>query len=523
MLQSLLDRTFQTRAIRVRLPDGRELTAGPGEPELTAVITDMKTALAIGTNPDLALGEAFMDGTFRVEGGDIYDFLQLASSQTALRPRSGKLSLLQRIRRGAEQANDRRHARSNVHHHYDLTVDFYRLFLDEDLQYSCAFFETPDATLEQAQVAKKRRLIDKLLLSPGQTALDIGCGWGGLGLSLAERGARVTGVTLSTEQHRTANERAAARGLSGQAEFRLQDYRDLSQTFDRIVSVGMFEHVGVPNYDEYFQTVARLLDDDGVAVIHSIGRKNPPGAHPAVDPQIHLPRRLYPAPVRGPAGHRAVGPVGHGRRDPAPALRRDAEALAHPLPGSPHRGPDHVRRAVLPDVGILPRLQRSRLPRASGHMVFQLQLTKKQTAVPLSGIISASELFLPMPWGGGAACQRRDGGGLIASGQPLHRCRGPPPHGMGRKRTGRLDGRPDRLIFWPSGDFDPVAFDDRVGQQRVAHALHLGLGGGRRGRRGRTRSSCRRGRWSTPAQPRPCRAPSTALPCTSSTPGFRKT
>ena len=170
------------------------------------------------------------------EGGDIFDFLQLTTSQLAIRPRAGKLTLLQRIRRGAEQANDRLHARSNVHHHYDLTVDFYRLFLDEDLQYSCAFFETPDMTLDQAQVAKKRRLIDKLVLSPGQSALDIGCGWGGLGLSMAERGARVTGVTLSTEQHRTANERAAKRGLSDRAEFRLQDYRDLNQTFELLLS-----------------------------------------------------------------------------------------------------------------------------------------------------------------------------------------------------------------------------------------------------------------------------------------------
>jgi len=217
-----------------------------------------------------------MDGTFRIEGGSIYDFLQLTTSQLALRPRSPKLTWMQRIRRGAEQANDRLHARSNVHHHYDLTVDFYRLFLDDDLQYSCAFFETSDASLEEAQVAKKRRLIDKLLLEPGHSALDIGAGWGGLGLSMVERGARVTGVTLSTEQHRTANERATALGVADRADFRLQDYRDLNQTFDRIISVGMFEHVGVPNYQEYFDTVARLLDEDGVAVIHSIGRNSPP-------------------------------------------------------------------------------------------------------------------------------------------------------------------------------------------------------------------------------------------------------
>ena len=275
MLQSLLDRTFRTRAIAVRLPGGRTLTAGPGEPELTAVIEDRRTALAIAAEPELKVGEAFMDGTFMIEGGDIRDFLFLTASQLSRQARP--MGLGWRFRRALEQANDRVRARANVRHHYDLTVDFYRLFLDDDLQYSCAYFETPQATLEQAQVAKKQRLIDKLALSPGQRALDIGCGWGGLGLSLAEAGASVVGVTLSTEQHRTANARAAQRGLSDRADFRLQDYRDLSGPFDRIVSVGMFEHVGAPNYQEYFDTVARLLTDDGVAVIHSIGRKGPPG------------------------------------------------------------------------------------------------------------------------------------------------------------------------------------------------------------------------------------------------------
>lgn len=383
MLQALLDRTFQTRSIRVRLPDGRELTAGPGEPELTAVLTDMKTAVAIAANPDLALGEAFMDGTFRIEGGSIYDFLQLTTSQLALRPRSPKLTWMQRIKRGAEQANDRLHARSNVHHHYDLTVDFYRLFLDEDLQYSCAFFETPDASLEQAQVAKKRRLIDKLLLEPGHSALDIGAGWGGLGLSMVERGARVTGVTLSTEQHRTANERATALGVTDRADFRLQDYRDLNQTFDRIISVGMFEHVGVPNYQEYFDTVARLLDDDGVAVIHSIGRKSPPNrTQPWVRKYI-FPGGYIPALSEVlPAIERA----GLWVTDMEVLRLHYAETLRH------------WRERFLARRGEALAMYDERFCRmwefylaASevafrelGHMVFQLQLTKKQTAAPLS-------------------------------------------------------------------------------------------------------------------------------------------
>jgi len=383
MLQALLDRTFQTRSIRVRLPDGRELTAGPGEPELTAVLSDMKTAVAIAANPDLALGEAFMDGTFRIEGGSVYDFLQLTTSQLALRPRSPKLTWMQRIRRGAEQANDRLHARSNVHHHYDLTVDFYRLFLDDDLQYSCAFFETPDASLEEAQVAKKRRLIDKLLLEPGHSALDIGAGWGGLGLSMVERGARVTGVTLSTEQHRTANERATALGVADRADFRLQDYRDLNQTFDRIISVGMFEHVGVPNYQEYFDTVARLLDEDGVAVIHSIGRNSPPNrTQPWVRKYI-FPGGYIPALSEVlPAIERA----GLWVTDMEVLRLHYAETLRH------------WRERFLARRGEALAMYDERFCRmwefylaASevafrelGHMVFQLQLTKKQTAAPLS-------------------------------------------------------------------------------------------------------------------------------------------
>lgn len=383
MLQALLDRTFQTRSIRVRLPDGRELTAGPGEPELTAVLSDMKTAIAIAANPDLALGEAFMNGTFQIEGGSVYDFLQLTTSQLALRPRSPKLTWMQRIRRGAEQANDRLHARSNVHHHYDLTVDFYRLFLDDDLQYSCAFFETPDASLEEAQVAKKRRLIDKLLLEPGHTALDIGAGWGGLGLSMVERGARVTGVTLSTEQHRTANERAAALGVADRADFRLQDYRDLNQTFDRIISVGMFEHVGVPNYQEYFDTVARLLDEDGVAVIHSIGRNSPPNrTQPWVRKYI-FPGGYIPALSEVlPAIERA----GLWVTDMEVLRLHYAETLRH------------WRERFLARRGEALAMYDERFCRMwefylacsevafreLGHMVFQLQLTKKQTAVPLS-------------------------------------------------------------------------------------------------------------------------------------------
>jgi cyclopropane-fatty-acyl-phospholipid synthase len=165
-----------------------------------------------------------------------------------------------------------------VAHHYDLDGRLYSLFLDADRQYSCGYFEMPDTSLDDAQLAKKRHLAAKLILDRKQRVLDIGCGWGGLGLYLAELGgADVTGVTLSQEQHAVANERAAEKGLSGRARFLLQDYRDLHEPFDRIVSVGMFEHVGVGHYEAFFQKCAELLDNDGVMVLHSIGRSEGPG------------------------------------------------------------------------------------------------------------------------------------------------------------------------------------------------------------------------------------------------------
>ena len=184
--------------------------------------------------------------------------------------------------RRLRQFNPAPRARRNVAHHYDLSAKLYDLFLDADKQYSCAYFRDPGMSLEDAQAAKKAHIAEKLLIRPGMRVLDIGCGWGGMGLTLArDYGARVVGVTLSQEQHKIATRRAAEAGLSGQVDFRLMDYRHVSERFDRIVSVGMFEHVGVPHYREYFRTVRNLLAEDGVALIHTIGRSDPPGASAA--------------------------------------------------------------------------------------------------------------------------------------------------------------------------------------------------------------------------------------------------
>jgi cyclopropane-fatty-acyl-phospholipid synthase len=218
-----------------------------------------------------------------VEQGSIADFLELILSQECMRkgPRwSRPRALVRQFGRRLQQHNPRARSQRNIAHHYDLDARLYSLFLDSDQQYSCAYFDVPAATLDDAQLAKKRHLAAKLLLrEPGERVLDIGCGWGGLALYLAELAdARVTGITLSREQLDIARRRAAEQDLDATVEFRMQDYRDVAESHDRIVSVGMFEHVGVGHYDTFFRTCARILSADGVMVLHSIGRSEGPGS-----------------------------------------------------------------------------------------------------------------------------------------------------------------------------------------------------------------------------------------------------
>jgi cyclopropane-fatty-acyl-phospholipid synthase len=252
---------------------------GTGEPVAVRFLTaDAERSVLL--NPELALGEVYMDGTFVVEQGSIADVLAILMDQPEILPRNAKLQWwLRYLVRHVRQFNPRRRARNNVAHHYDLDGRLYSLFLDADKQYSCGYFETPATTLDDAQLAKKRHLAAKLLIGPGDRVLDIGSGWGGLGLYLAEMtGANVTGVTLSVEQLQASNARAAEKKLAGSAKFFLEDYRDVSGPFQRIVSVGMFEHVGVDFYETYFRRCAELLTDDGVMMLHSIGRSEGPDA-----------------------------------------------------------------------------------------------------------------------------------------------------------------------------------------------------------------------------------------------------
>lgn len=282
LLRFLLQTFIRRGTFRLTTSRGTTFTFGDGTGNPVSVrFTTRGAEWRILLDPELGLGEAYMDGTFVVEEGTIADVLAVALGQNTELPHWARPQFLIRyfLRRLA-QFNPRKRSRRNVAHHYDLDGRLYSLFLDADRQYSCAYFENPEASLDDAQLAKKRHLAAKLLLTPASEqlrVLDIGCGWGGLGLYLAETAhADVTGVTLSQEQHGIANARAAEKNLAGRARFELMDYRDVKGPFDRIVSVGMFEHVGVGHYEEFFSQSARLLAEDGVMVLHAIGRSEGP-------------------------------------------------------------------------------------------------------------------------------------------------------------------------------------------------------------------------------------------------------
>src|SRR5580698_1045352 len=279
LLRYFLNQFIRRGAMTFTTASGAKFTCGDGTGEPVAVrFMTSEAERRILLNPELGLGEIFTDGTFVVEQGTIADVLAILLDQPELVPRWGKLQAWAHyLVRHAQQFNPRSRSRNNVARHYDLDGRLYSLFLDADQQYSCAYFESPDMSLDDAQLAKKRHLAAKLLIRPGDRVLDIGSGWGGLGLYLAEMsGATVTGVTLSTEQLQVSNTRAAEKNLARSAKFFLEDYRDIPGPFDRIVSVGMFEHVGVDFYETYFRRCAELLTDDGVMVLHSIGRSEPP-------------------------------------------------------------------------------------------------------------------------------------------------------------------------------------------------------------------------------------------------------
>lgn len=360
---------------------------GTGTP-VEVHIRNYRALIAIIAHPELKLGEAYMDGRLRMVRGGIAELLDLILSQT-----HHEYPLLfekmvewaQYLVRRLSQFNPRGRSRKNVAHHYDLDGRLYALFLDSDRQYSCAYFENDGQSLDDAQLAKKRHLTAKLLIDrPGLSILDIGSGWGGLGIYLAEvTGARVTGVTLSEEQHATSRMRAQEKKLGDRVDFRLEDYRDVRGSYDRIVSVGMFEHVGVNHYDKYFRCVAGLLKEDGVAVIHSIGRFNPPTTTSSWIKKYIFPGGYIPA-----------------LSEVFPAIQRsglvvtDVEILrlhyAKTLLAWRQRFMAHREEVLAMYDEVFVRMFEFYLAasemsfRHRGLMIFQLQLAKRQDAVPLT-------------------------------------------------------------------------------------------------------------------------------------------
>ncbi len=284
VLEKILNRLITEGRLAVRWPDGTETTHGSGPGRSAGIaIKDRAAVRRLILNPSLALGEGYMAGEVEPLDCSLFDLLDLivanlmAGEQGTfvmrLRARAG------RMLRRFMQYNPASRARRNAAHHYDLNGRLYSLFLDRDRQYSCAYFPEGDETIDAAQAAKKRHIAAKLLFSrPDLSVLDIGCGWGGMALELArEHAARVLGITLSSEQLAVSRARATEAGLAGQVRFELQDYRSVNQTFDRIVSVGMFEHVGINHYAAFFATVRRCLAPDGVALLHFISRSDGPG------------------------------------------------------------------------------------------------------------------------------------------------------------------------------------------------------------------------------------------------------
>jgi cyclopropane-fatty-acyl-phospholipid synthase len=309
LIERLLDGRIRHGTLTIVRADGSRSRLGrsrQGWPDIVLHIHDKAAERRILLNPRLGLGETYMDGDVSVDGDDIMGLVELVRRNNPWET-GGRIGepgalkqLVDRAAKPLRQLNNLARSRANVAHHYDLSNDFYRLWLDPDLQYSCAYWIDPNGTLEAAQLAKKQHIAAKLRLERGQRVLDIGCGWGGMALYLNRiADVDVLGITLSEEQLKLARERAEAAGVAGKVRFELIDYRDLAQSsaarFDRIVSVGMFEHVGVPQFEAFFRAAANLLHDDGVMLLHTIGRMGKPGTTDAFTRKHIFPGGYIPA------------------------------------------------------------------------------------------------------------------------------------------------------------------------------------------------------------------------------------
>jgi cyclopropane-fatty-acyl-phospholipid synthase len=403
VLDAIFRRFITTGRLTVVWPDGSRSSYGAdGGPVATMRLRDGRTIRRLIFNPMLGAGEAYMADGLSVDEGGLYDLMDVLLLNAEVNPASHpvmKLRLhLSAIGRRLFQHNPAGRSRRNVAHHYDLNGRLYSLFLDRDRQYSCAYFQHGDESLEAAQAAKKRHIAAKLCLDrPGLRVLDIGCGWGGMALTLArDFGAQVTGVTLSQEQLTEARARAAAEGLEDRVRFEMLDYRAITETFDRIVSVGMFEHVGIGHYRTFFDVVGRCLKPDGVALIHAIGRSDGPGS---TNPWIR--KYIFPGGY-SPALSEVLPSV-----ERSGLVATDIEILRLHYAETLR----HWRRRFAANRDAIATLYDDRFCRMfefyltgseltfrrSGHMVWQLQVAHDQAAVPLTrDYISVAEAGRPI-------------------------------------------------------------------------------------------------------------------------------
>ncbi len=394
LIHAILQNFVTTGRLTVRFPDGQIESYGPPpEPGSTApiagaTITSWRTIRGLLSNPALVFGEAYVAGDLVPLDCKLEDILDLLFANLANGGSHPGLALRRAIARAlrkAAQYNPIPRARRNVAHHYDLNGRLYSLFLDRDRNYSCAYFTRGDETLEEAQAEKKRHIAAKLCLTqPDLHVLDIGSGWGGMAITLAQDyGARVTGITLSTEQLEAARARADAAGLSHRVTFALQDYRTVTGPFDRIVSIGMFEHVGITHYAEYFRTLRNLLTPDGIALIHAIGRSDGPSV---TNPWIT--RHIFPGGY-SPALSEVFRAVEHQK-----LVATDVEILRLHYAETIR----HWRRRFDANRDAIAALYDERFCRLFelylagseysfrhlNHMVWQLQLARHQAATPLT-------------------------------------------------------------------------------------------------------------------------------------------